>query len=197
MVTVRPSTSPSSSTMVNRSSRAWVGCSPMPSPALMIGLRAYCGRQGRGADLRMAQHDHIGIALQGAHGIGQRLALGDRGVAHLVDRDHAAAQALHRRGEGGRGAGGRLVEQVGQDLALEQVEGAHACDHLVHLVGHAKDILQVVAGQTASPRGCLCRRTARPALVAKRQVGVLSRLGGMYVAIHESPYSELFERHSL
>ena len=35
-----PSTRTSSSLMVKRSSRAWVGCSPTPSPALMMGFLA-------------------------------------------------------------------------------------------------------------------------------------------------------------
>ena len=60
-------------------------------------LAGVFGRQGRSADLGVAQDDHIGIALQGAHRIRQGLAFGDRGVAHFVDRDDAAAQALHRR----------------------------------------------------------------------------------------------------
>lgn len=38
-LTVMPLTVPSSSRMVKMSSRAWVGCSPTPSPALITGLR--------------------------------------------------------------------------------------------------------------------------------------------------------------
>lgn len=39
ILTVKPLTVPISSRMVNTSKRAWVGCSPTPSPALMTGLR--------------------------------------------------------------------------------------------------------------------------------------------------------------
>ncbi|MEQ2173149.1 hypothetical protein GOODEAATRI_028919 [Goodea atripinnis] len=39
VLTVMPLTVPSSSLMVKTSSRAWVGCSPTPSPALITGLR--------------------------------------------------------------------------------------------------------------------------------------------------------------
>lgn len=38
-LTVMPLTVPSSSRMVKMSSKAWVGCSPTPSPALITGLR--------------------------------------------------------------------------------------------------------------------------------------------------------------
>lgn len=40
-LTVMPLTVPSSSLMVKTSSRAWVGCSPTPSPALITGLRQW------------------------------------------------------------------------------------------------------------------------------------------------------------
>lgn len=40
-LTVMPLTVPSSSRMVKTSSRAWVGCSPTPSPALITGLRQW------------------------------------------------------------------------------------------------------------------------------------------------------------
>ena len=132
-------------------------------------LAGVLGRQRGRAGLRVAQHDHIGVAFQRADRVGQRLALGHRGVAHLVDRDHAAAQPLHGRGERGRGAGRRLVEQVGQDLALEQVEGAHAAHHLLHLVGHAEDVFQIGAAELLHREDVLAVERCI-LLVAERQV---------------------------
>lgn len=41
ILTVMPLTVPSSSLIVKTSSRAWVGCSPTPSPALITGLRQW------------------------------------------------------------------------------------------------------------------------------------------------------------
>ena len=108
-------------------------------------LAQVLGGRGRGARFRVAQHDHVGVTFERAHGVGQRLALGHRRVVHLVDRDHAAAQALDRGNKRGRGARGRLVEQVGQHLAFEQVERADALDHRAHLLGHLKNLFEVVA----------------------------------------------------
>ena len=64
---------------------------------------------------------------------------------HFVDRNNAAAQALHGGGEGGGCPSGRLVEQVSQDFAFEQVECANPVDHLAHFVGNAEDVIQVCA----------------------------------------------------
>ena len=41
VLTVSPLTVPISSLMVNTSKRAWVGCSPVPSPALIIGFKQF------------------------------------------------------------------------------------------------------------------------------------------------------------
>ena len=95
----------------------------------------------------MAQHDHIRVAFERADGIGQALALRHRRILHLVDRDDRAAEPFHRRGERRRGARGRFVEQVGQDLAFQQVERPDALDHAAHLVRHAEDVLQVFAAE--------------------------------------------------
>ncbi len=142
MVTVRLSRRPNSSMIVKASSRAWVGCSPDAVARVDDGLARACGRQRRRAGLGMAQHDHVRVALQRANRVGQGFALGHRRVAHFADRDHAAAQALHGRQERRRRARRRFVEQVGQDLALEQIEGAHALDHRAHFFGHAEDVFQ-------------------------------------------------------
>lgn len=48
-LTVNPFTDPNSSLIVNTSRRAWVGCSPVPSPAFNTGFEeteaALCGRK--------------------------------------------------------------------------------------------------------------------------------------------------------
>jgi len=40
-----------------------------------------------------------------------------------------------------------FVEQVGQDLAFEQVKGANVVNHIVHFVRHGENILQVFAAE--------------------------------------------------
>jgi len=48
------------------------------------------GGDGRRADLGMAEHDHVGVAFERTDGVGQALALGNRGVFDLVDGDDGA-----------------------------------------------------------------------------------------------------------
>ena len=100
-----------------------------------------------GPDLWVSEHDDACVALEAADRVRQALALGDGGVAHLVDRDDAAAESLHGRVEARSGPGGGLVEEVGEDLSFEQVEAADPRDHLTHLPRHAEDVLQVGAAK--------------------------------------------------
>ena len=84
------------------------------------------GQLGR-ARLRVAQDDDVGILLQGAHRVGQGLALADGAELHaLGDRDDRAAQPLHGGNEGGAGARAWFVEQAGQDVPFQQVNAADA-----------------------------------------------------------------------
>ena len=142
----------------------------MPSPALMTGLWAALAAIAAEPTSGMAQDDHIGVAFQRADGIRQALALRYRRVLHLVDRDDRAAQPFHGGGERRRGAGGWFVEQVGQDLALEQVKGADVVDHVVHLVRHGKDVFQVFAAELLD-RDDILAIPGRILVVAEGQVG--------------------------
>ena len=142
-------------------------------------------RDGRRADLGVAQHDHVCVAFQRADGIRQAFALRDRRVFHLVDRDDAAAQPFHGRRERRRGARGRFVEQVGQDLAFQQVERADALDHAAHLVRHAEHVLQVGAAELLDGQDVLAV-PGRVGVVAKRQVGGLGISGHKLVSLFGS-----------
>ncbi|MCK7527691.1 MAG: hypothetical protein MZV64_63820 [Ignavibacteriales bacterium] len=124
----------------------------------------------------MADDDDVGVALEGADGVGQALALGHRRVADLVDVDDVAAEPLHGRDERGGRPGRRLVEDRGQDLAFEQVERADPLDHDPHFVGHAEDVLQVGAAELLD-RDDVLAVPGRGALVAERQMGVLRGAG--------------------
>ena len=106
--------------MVSASSRAWVGCSWLPSPAFTT----------QQSSLRASISDRAGILV--AHDedvrphrverggrVDQRLALGDRGGAHRHVH-HVGAQPLARQLERALRAGGGLEEQIDDRAALEQ-----------------------------------------------------------------------------
>lgn len=97
--------------------------------------RLGCGsRRLGGAPLdRMAEDKHIGVALEAADRVAQRLALLRR-RRRLVDRNDLPAEAEHGRGERAHGARGRLIKDVGENAPLEQVTTAVALDHRLHLV---------------------------------------------------------------
>ena len=75
MVTVNPGR-PISCLMVNKSKRLG-GCSPTPSPALIIGLRAALAAMAA-EPFRVSEHNHISVGFERADGIRQGLTLGDR-----------------------------------------------------------------------------------------------------------------------
>ncbi len=103
------------------------------------------GHLGR-TDLRVAQDDDVGVLLQGADGVAQRLALADRAKLHaLGDGDDTAAQALHGGDERGAGARARLIKQAGQHPSLQQIDAVNAIDHGPHLLGPAEDVAQPLA----------------------------------------------------
>ena len=134
------------------------------------GFAGCFGRDGRRARFGMAQDDHIRITFERADRIRQALAFRHGRIFHLVDRDDRAAQPLHGGGERGRGARGRLIEQVGQDLAFQQVEGADALDHAAHLVRHAEYILQIVATELLDRKNILAIPVG-VLVLAERKVG--------------------------
>jgi hypothetical protein len=68
---------------------------------------------------------------------------------HVVDRNHLAAEPKHRRHEAGAGARARLIEEVGQNFALEQIGAAKALHQHPHLIRYVEDVIQLRAVKLA------------------------------------------------
>ena len=74
------SSSPLSRRMVSASSSAWVGCSWLPSPALMTEQSTLRDSSSTAPGSWMAHDQHVGVhGVQGHRGVDQRLALAHRG----------------------------------------------------------------------------------------------------------------------
>ena len=175
IATCTPSSRPSASRMVYRSSRHCVGCWCLPSPALTTWASVQRAVSCGGADLGVADHDHVGtVGVEGADGVLERLAL-----------VHAGARALEAHGVGREALGGELEGRRGARRALEEDvhDGAAAQRrHLLHLARqHALeaaaasrmrstssrcevgDVDQVALASCAcSSRGSRCSDRARP-----------------------------------
>ena len=120
IATFSPASRPLCSRIVKASSSACVGCSCMPSPALMIADAADPRQQVRRAGRGVAHHDHVGRhRLEVARGVEQRLALGD---ARRRGRDvqRVGAEPLLGDLERGPGARARLEEQVDDRPAAQR-----------------------------------------------------------------------------
>ena len=75
IATVSPAMRPLCSRIVNASSRAWVGCSCMPSPALTTALRVRLDDVVGGAGGGVPEHDHVGVhRVQRGHGVAQSVS---------------------------------------------------------------------------------------------------------------------------
>ena len=115
-----PSRRPLCSRMVKASSSACVGCSCMPSPALMIADRQMRASRWQAPGRGVPQHDHVGRhRLEVQRGVDQRLALhhargGDRDVQRV------GAQPLLGDLERRARARARLEEQVDDGLAAQR-----------------------------------------------------------------------------
>src|SRR5512132_3058997 len=118
----------------------------------------------------MAEYDDVRIAFQRADRIGQALALRHRRIFHFVDWDDRTTEPLPRRGEGRRGTGLWLIEQVRQNLAFQQIKGPDALDHAAHLVRHTEDVLEVAAPELFDRNDVLAIPVSN-FVFAKRQVG--------------------------
>ena len=74
-----PRSRPRRRRMVSASSSAWVGCSWLPSPALMTAQSTFCDSRLTAPDSRMAHDQHVGLhGVQRHRRVEQRLALLDR-----------------------------------------------------------------------------------------------------------------------
>ncbi len=129
---------------VYTSSSAWLGCSCLPSPALIT--EASVHRVTRSAAPACGERITIAsgcVRAQRRDGVLQRLALVDRG-ARGPDRDYVGGQALRGELERGAGPGAGLEEEV-DDRAPPQ--GRHLLDvapaHLGEALGALHDPLDV------------------------------------------------------
>ena len=98
------------------------------------------------AGLGVAEDNGVTIAAESADGVLEALALLGRRVLGS-NGDGASTEALHSSVEGGRGAGGGLVEESGQDTALEDVKNTVALDTEAHLLGDREEGVQIRAGE--------------------------------------------------
>ena len=112
----------------------------LPDPITRIDhrLARIARRRRRRPHLRVAQHNHIRVALQRAHRIRETLALSHRAVLHIVNRDHLPPQPQHRRHKAGTGARTRLIEQVGKYFSAQQIRAAESFYQHAHFMGYTK-----------------------------------------------------------
>lgn len=85
------------------------------------------GRNLGAVGVGVAQDNSVAVAAESADGILEGLTLLGRRVLS-GDGDGASTKALHGGVERGRGAGGGLVEEGGQDTALQEVKNTVALD---------------------------------------------------------------------
>src|SRR3990172_1593932 len=140
----------------------------------------------------MAQHDHVRVTLQRANGVRQRLPLRHRRVLDLVYRYDASSKTLHRRGERRRRPGRRLVEKIGEDLPLQEVERADPGNHRLHLVRHLEYVVEIAGRELTHrddvppiPRGVL--------LIPERQMASIHTLSSLrFLPVPGSPFTVPF-----
>ncbi len=121
IATIRPAMRPLWRLIVSASSKAWVGCSCVPSPALITAASTICASRFGAPGLVVAHHQQVAMhGVQRGRGVDQRLALVHRGRG---DRhvDHVGAEPLAGQLEAGAGAGAVLEEQIDQRAPAQQV----------------------------------------------------------------------------
>ena len=159
--------------MVNASSSACVGCSCMPSPALMISRAADPRQQMAGARRGVAQHDHVRRHRLDVHrGVGQRLALEHARRRH-GDVQRVGAEPLLGDLERGPRPRARLVEQVDDRLAAQR---RHLLDRpladLAHRLGGVEDAVDLVGRQVGDAEQVLLHpsisTSSRPSISVSR-----------------------------
>ena len=100
------------------------------------------GRQLRATDLGMANDNGIGVAAKGTDRVWQSLALQNRRGVNIHVHDLSSA-ALHSRVERRRRPGGRLVEERGEHLALQDIQRPVPLDLELHLVREREEVVDV------------------------------------------------------
>jgi len=87
---------------------------------------------------RVADHHHIGVPLDHLGGVAHRFALGRRAHGRVGEAHDRAAQADHGALEAQAGPGAGLVEEGGQDLALQ--DGRRRCFKAPRVVQDEEDL---------------------------------------------------------
>ena len=154
----RPSSGPTSRSIVYRSSRVWVGCSCLPSPALITAASVWRAAIWQRADGVVADDQDVrGVGRQGEDRVLERLALLDA-RARALHVDHVRRQALAGQLERGRGARGGLEEHVDDRPPAER---RHLLDVALHdlreAVAHpqdARDLCPVQVGDRDQRSAC-------------------------------------------
>ncbi len=129
------------------------------------------GRLLRGADLRVTQHDDVGVALDGLDRVVQGFALRYRRQLGLGHADHLAAQAQHRGLERQPRAGARLVEEGGEDLAAEHVERSTLIERCLVLSGRAQNEIDLLDGELVGAQDILTAESLHEIPPWRRQPG--------------------------
>ena len=149
IATVSPPSSPLRRRIVSASSKAWVGCSWLPSPALMTAQSTFSESSCTAPDFGMAHDQHVGVhRVEGHRRVDQRLAL-----AHRARRDRhvddVGAEPLAGDLERGAGAGRVLEEAVDHRAPAQQRPLLFGLPvHLDIAVGEVEDMGDVLGRQT-------------------------------------------------
>ena len=94
---------------------------------------------------RMAHRNNIGIAADHPHRVLEGFPFGHRRVGRIVKADDASAKAQHRRLERHLGAGGRLIEQSGQNPP--PAGAVIVVEMFADIAGKRRDILPFVRSE--------------------------------------------------
>ena len=119
-----------------------MGCSPQPSPPLMMGTEAHLAASCGCALLEMPHHDHVAIELQHLDSILDGLLVEVPGTRHLgiCKTGHMPAQAVHGSFVRQARAGGRLIEGRHQGLLCKQVAVSAADRNGFQLCRHVENV---------------------------------------------------------
>ena len=184
MATLRPARRPLCARIVNASSSAWVGCSCIPSPALMI-----AERQMRASSSGAPDEAWRMTIMSGD--IASRLRTVSTSVSPLRharggrrDAERVGAQALLGDLERGAGARARLEEQVHDRPAAE---GRHLLDgpsaNLLHGLGRIEDERDLVGVEAGDPEQVTRFQSRRGGLWRHGAPGWRSALSGRSAAL--------------
>ncbi len=169
IATLRPGKRPLCSRMVNASSSACVGCSCMPSPALMIADRQMRASSSGAPDEAWRMHDHVWRhRFEVADRVDERLSLG-HARRRGGDAQGVGAEALLGDLERRPRPRARLEEQVDDGAAAQR---RHLLDRaaadLLHRLGGIEDQRDLVGVEAGDPEqvpasfSAGCRRRRRP-----------------------------------